>query len=144
MGSSRLKNQSKRKDNILKGQSDKINKISKYDENFRVSFEYLDVTQGQSFKEWEEDKILSKMNSTLLEYCKNPIHKQFGDKFKEYGEFPKKSGFKYPKNVDEDVIWSALHITGKNVLGGFISGNTFFVVFLDKEHKFWITEKKHT
>ena len=70
MGSNRLKNQSKHKQNILKDQSNKIDGLTKYNENFRVSFEYLDVTQGQNFKNWEEDKILSKMNETLLEYCK--------------------------------------------------------------------------
>ena len=144
MGSNRLKNQSKHKQNILKDQSSKIDGLTKYNENFRVSFEYLDVTQGQNFKNWEEDKILSKMNETLLEYCKEPIYKKKGKNFKEYGEFPYKTEFKYPKNVDKDVNWGALHITGKHVLGGFIAGNTFFVVFLDKEHKFWVSEKKHT
>lgn len=84
------------------------------------------------------------MNETLFEYCKEPINSKMGDKFKEYGEFPKNSGFKYPRHIEKDVNWAALHITGQNVLGGFIYGNTFFVVFLDKDHQFWITKKKHT
>lgn len=84
------------------------------------------------------------MNDTLAHYCKESIRAKQGDNFKEYGEFPSKSGFVHPKHVDKDVNWSVLHITAKAVLGGFISGNTFFVVFLDKEHQFWICKKKHT
>ena len=138
-----IKNQSQRKVSILKGQSE-TSTPSKYHKNFRVSFEYLDRNQGQTFKEWEQAGLLSKMNETLANYCKESIQTKKSSKFKEYGEFPSKSGFMHPGHVDEDVNWSVLHITGKAVLGGFISGNTFFVVFLDKEHQFWITEKKHT
>lgn len=138
-----IKSQSQRKQRILKGQSE-TSISDRYCENFRVSFEYLDKSQGQTFKDWEQEGLLSKMNDTLASYCKEPIHAKHGKKFKEYGEFPSKSGFAHPQHVAQDVNWSALHITGKAVLGGFISGNTFFVVFLDKEHRFWICEKKHT
>lgn len=138
----RLKNQSKKQENILSGQSSL--KSDEYNENFRVSFEFLDVTQGESFQDWGKNELLTKMNQTLLEYCKKPIHKQFSSNFKEYGDFPSKSDFHYPKHVPTDVNWASLHIMGKSVLGGFITGNTFFVVFLDKDHRFWKTEKKHT
>ena len=106
--------------------------------NFRVSFEFLDRNQGQTFKQWEELGLLTKMNDTLMNYSNKPIHKQFSDNFKEYGEFPSKSGFTPPKHVAIDVDWSVMHITGKAVLGGFIYGNTFFVVFLDSEHQFYL------
>lgn len=138
-----IKNQSQRKKRILDGQS-AAPLPTKYHKNFRVSFEYLDKNQGQTFQDWERTGLLSKMNDTLASYCKESIRAKQGDKFKEYGEFPSKSGFFHPKHVDKDVNWSVLHITGKAVLGGFISGNTFFVVFLDKDHQFWICKKKHT
>lgn len=138
-----IKNQSQRQKRILNGQS-VVPLQDKYCENFRVSFEYLDRNQGQTFKDWEQGQLLSKMNETLADYCKESIRAKQGKKFKEYGEFPDRSGFTYPQHVAEDVNWSVLHITGKAVLGGFISGNTFFVVFLDREHQFWICEKKHT
>ncbi len=140
---SKIKDQSQRKKSILQGQSE-TSTADKYCENFRVSFEFLDKNQGQSFKDWEKVGLLSKMSETLAAYCKESIRAKQGKRFKEYGEFPSKSGFTHPKHVAKDVNWSSLHITAKAVLGGFISGNTFFVVFLDKEHKFWVCEKKHT
>lgn len=60
MGSNRLKNQSKHKQNILKDQSNKIDGLTKYNENFRVSFEYLDVTQGQNLKIGKKIKYYQK------------------------------------------------------------------------------------
>lgn len=140
----KLKNQSHKPESLLKGQSLNNDCLSKYEKNFRFSFEFLDRNQGQSLKEWVQKGYLLKMNETLMEYCKEPIRKKLGDKFKEYGEFPKKSGFVPPSYIEDDVNWSALHITGKVVLGGFIYNNTFFVVFLDGEHQFWKCEKKHT
>lgn len=140
----KLKHQSQRDKSLLAGQSSSLVGNDKYSKNFRFSFEYLDPNQGQSFTDWEKDKLLVKMLETLSCYCKEPIISKQGKNFKEYGEFPSKSGFKYPKHIDKDVNWGALHITSKVVLGGFVQGNTFFVVFLDKDHQFWISEKKHT
>lgn len=66
------------------------------------------------------------------------------DVLDEYGYFPPKSNFKHPKHVPEDVSWASLHLCGRACLGGHIVENIFYVVFLDKDHEFWITEKKHT
>ena len=140
----KLKHQSRRDKSLLAGQSSSLVESDRYFKNFRFSFEYLDRSQGQTFADWEKEKLLVKMLETLSCYCKETIIAKQGNSFKEYGEFPSKSGFKHPKHIDKDVNWCALHITGKVVLGGFIQGNTFFVVFLDKNHQFWISEKKHT
>lgn len=32
----------------------------------------------------------------------------------------------------------------KGRVAGYMKENTFYIVFLDKNHQFWITEKKHT
>lgn len=29
-------------------------------------------------------------------------------------------------------------------VAGYVDGNTFFIVFLDRDHKFYIAEKKYT
>ena len=139
-----LQNQSRRGKSFLAGQSESVADKSKYSENFRFSFEFLDKNQGQTFADWEKEKLLVKLLETLSCYCKERIIAKQGNNFKEYGEFPSKSGFKYPQHIEKDVNWCALHITGKVVLGGFVQGNTFFIVFLDKNHRFWISEKKHT
>ncbi len=65
---------------------------------------------------------------------------------KEYlkGTFPDKSDFYHPKHIPEDIAWCSMHIQGKECVIGYFEDNVFYVVFLDKDHRFWITEKKNT
>lgn len=112
--------------------------------NFVVSFEYLDRNQGQTFEDWEQEGLLVNMLNTLRDYCQKTMEENKGKGFKEYGYFPTKSNFKHPRHVPEDVSWASLHLCGKACLGGHIIENIFYVVFLDKNHEFWLTEKKHT
>lgn len=78
-----------------------------------------------------------------------------------YGAFPKtKSHFTHPKSVPHDALWGRFRLSGRARLVGFIlpekfnhktsSGcneqfvfccNTFYIVFLDKDHKFYDTSK---
>ena len=83
----------------------------------------------------------------LKGYCKDKLISQVdGNKFTIYGGFqPKdKTKFKFPKNITKDANWGRIHINGKTVIVGHIVRNKFYVVFLDKNHEFWIAEKKHT
>lgn len=114
--------------------------------NFKVSFQYLDTTQeyGSSFKDWQKVGLLSKAMETLQGYCYKPLLEQLdGDKFTVYGDFPAKGNtkFKYPKNVPQDAKWARIHINGAAVIIGHIVNDTFYVVFLDKTHKFYLTKK---
>lgn len=118
--------------------------VSKTYNNFVVSFQYLDRNQGQTFEEWEEEGLLVNLLNTLRDYCMKTMQENKGDKFKVYGDFPKKSKFKHPKHVPEDAHWASLHISGKVCLGGHVYENIFYVVFLDKDHEFWISNKTHT
>lgn len=146
---------SKNRNSLLKGKSSNRNlglagvskndeAIAKSEKKFAVSFEYLDVNQGQTFEEWADEGLLINMLNTLKEYCKKTMQENKGPNFKEYGSFPTKTDFKHPKHVPKDVSWASLHIAGKPCLGGHIVENVFYVVFLDKDHRFWICEKKHT
>jgi len=65
---------------------------------------------------------------------------------KKYGEFPPKdkSDFAYPVYLHPGVCWVAIHIEGKKRVAGYIEDNVFYIIFLDKDHGFWISEKKHT
>lgn len=115
-------------------------------ENFKVSFQHLDTTQtyGSSFKDWQKVGLLSKMLEVLQGYCCSTLISQANtDKFTVYGGFPpkEKTMFDYPKNVQEDAMWARIHITGRAVIIGHIVHNTFYVVFLDKTHKFWLSQK---
>nr|DAP91935.1 MAG TPA: hypothetical protein [Caudoviricetes sp.] len=115
--------------------------------NFKISLQYLDTTQkyGSAFPDWQKCGLLSSMLDTLKGYCCKPLLEQVdGDKFSIYGNFPpaEKTKFEYPQNVPEDANWARIHITGSAVVAGHIVGDTFYIVFLDKTHKFWMTKKQ--
>lgn len=114
--------------------------------NMLFSFQYFDSSQkfASSFKDWQSVGLLSKAIETITGYCAKPLLSQVdGDKFAIYGEFPPKerTGFEFPKHVPEDAEWARIHITGTAVLAGHVVGNIFYVVFLDKTHKFWLTKR---
>jgi hypothetical protein len=119
-----------------------------YDKShFVISFKHLDRNQGQTFKEWEAEKILARAVNTLSGYCHNTLQAQcHTDNFTAYGNFPPKdkTDFVFPNHVPQDAEWASMHITGKQCLVGHIFRNIFYVVFLDKNHKFWKVEKKRT
>jgi len=114
------------------------------------SYKDFDINQippGQSFDEWQQDKLLSYMIQKFGHICNlNIIEAQQQKVLKIYNEFPEKSDFKYPQHISEGVKWAVImDIKGqKGRVGGHIIDNTFYVVFLDKEHRFYITEKKNT
>lgn len=79
-----------------------------------------------------------------------------------YDSFPKKSEFVHPPHVPHDVTWARFRLGNKVRLIGFVlpedvcrskskvstngnfypyDPNTFYVVFLDKNHKFYLTER---
>lgn len=114
--------------------------------NFRVSFEDYDSSQqyGSSFKDWQKAGLLSNALETLHGYCKRPLWAQIdGDKFAIYGDFPSKDKTKFdlPAHVTPDANWARIHITGVAVLVGHVIGDTFYIVFLDKSHKFYLTRR---
>jgi len=111
------------------------------------SFKYLDRNQGQTFEEWEGDGILAESLNTLAGYCHDTLQKQCcTDSFKPYQDFPPtdKTEYTFPEHVPPDALWASMHISGKQCLVGHVFRNVFYVVFLDKNHRFFITSKKHT
>ncbi|TDQ11291.1 hypothetical protein [Pedobacter metabolipauper] len=117
--------------------------------NFKVSFQYLDKTQqyGSDFKDWQKEGLLSKAMEVLQGYCCSPLVDQIdGHKFAIYGRFPKitHTRFELPKNISEDAVWGRIHVTGIAILAGHIIEDTFYIVFLDKTHKFYITQRNRT
>ncbi len=109
------------------------------------SLKDFDINQGQSFTEWEEETILSKLMTRLRELSSLSIQEAITNGIiKVYDDFPPKSDFSHPAFIPAGVKWATIHIRGKERIAGYIDENVFFVVFLDKDHRFWITEKKHT
>lgn len=118
--------------------------------NFNISFQHLDTTQeySSSFSDWygenKNKSLLIRMLECLKGYCQRPLREQLdGKKFKQYGDFPpqNKTKFFHPKFVPLDAEWAALHVGGKEIIIGHIVLNTFFIVFLDSDHNFWLTKR---
>lgn len=112
-----------------------------------LSLKYFDQTQGQDFKDWESEALLAKVmkkfqsmsQMTVVQAITEGIVKQY-----KKVEFPPKSDFFYPKHIPQDVIWCSIHVQNKECLIGFFEDYIFHLVFLDQNHRFWITEKKNT
>jgi hypothetical protein len=109
------------------------------------SFKDFDHTQGQSFRDWQKSELLHILLERMKEFCKfSRTEAEQNRCLKVYGDFPKNSIFKHPVYIAEDAEWASLHIQGKERIAGHIIDSVFYIVFLDKEHQFWPTEKRHT
>jgi hypothetical protein len=104
----------------------------------------FDYTQGQTFTEWQDGKILDVMMDKLREYCRKTLPEAQQARLTIYGEFPPESKFKAPVFIPQNAQWASLHIQGKECVAGHLVDNTFYIVFLDREHEFWPSKLKHT
>ena len=116
-----------------------------------VSFKDIDFTQPkgneQTFDTWSNDGLLVPLLERIRQLTK--LTRDEAEKqqiIKVYGDIPDHSDFTRPKHVDENASWAVLKGIGGQVstLAGYIVENTFYAVFLDKEHRFWPTEMKNT
>lgn len=117
------------------------------DDCFLLSMKHLDQNQGDTLYDWQASGILAHAIEVLSNYCKGSLKSQVDKKkFTIYGDFPPsdKTEFTHPDHVPEDAEWARIHTTGVRCLIGHIVSNTFYLVFLDAEHKFWISEKRNT
>jgi len=133
----------------------------------KFNFSFMDSSQsaGQNFEAWKEDKLVKLMNK-LQNYCRKPLdywkNQRVGSGnlhvFEIYDKFPVHSDFIRPKHVPHQVFWARFRLESKTRLIGFVipkeysykeqgnSGyrfdcNTFYIVFLDKDHRFYRTKK---
>jgi hypothetical protein len=114
------------------------------------SFKDFDVRQippGQSYEDWQNDGLLSTMMAKLNAISQmNIVEALQQEVIKIYSDFPANSEFAASKHISEDVKWAVIMDVGgqKARIAGHVIGNVFHVVFLDKNHRFFITEKKNT
>lgn len=137
----------------------------------KFNFHYMDFTQsaGQKFEEWNHDQLV-KFLDKLKNYSEQSLnhwmhvkqrtssHKRNHHVLEVYGDFPRNSEFIHPKHVPHQARWARFRLESEMRLIGFIipdefhytrhpgtdllfDCNTFYVVFLDKKHKFYITKK---
>jgi hypothetical protein len=106
---------------------------------------HFDQNQGQRFDEWEEETILAKLMVRLREISNYTVIEAINKEIlKDYGKFPENTEFRFPIYIHQGVNWASLRIQGKERVAGYIEDNIFYIVFLDKDHEFWICEKKYT
>ncbi|MEG0619439.1 MAG: hypothetical protein RR557_09090 [Bacilli bacterium] len=113
-----------------------------------VSFQCFvdqDTDYCQSLSTWESEGLLSQMNVTFIQLCKETTANP--QRLTKYGSYPEKSktGFpECPKNLSKSANWSSIRLSGKVRVIGIMDRNIFYVVYLDKNHLFYLSPKKHT
>lgn len=111
--------------------------------NFNFKYYVHGNNSGQSFQEWNDEGILVELNDKLFN-CSQSSRLELKPKIlEEYKNYPSDSKFERPTCLhSNNVIWARIRLTGKRrLIGFFLKGytediNTFYVVFLDKEHEF--------
>lgn len=112
-----------------------------------ISLKNFDRNQGQDFEEWQKNELLALAINKLQGVCtKTRLEAIAEGIIKEYpkGNFPPNSDFYHPQHIEPDIAWCSFHIQGKECIIGFFDDNIFHIVFLDMNHRFWITQKKNT
>lgn len=130
----------------------------------KFNFSYFDSSQdaGQNFSDLTRKQLFDLLGK-LKDFTKKPLEywltQRSGSGLTIYGEFPTKSDFVRPKHVPHQVQWGRFRLGSKIRLVGFIipkerhrtphqktgeffDSNTFYVVFFDRDHRFWPTEEK--
>ena len=114
--------------------------------NFK-DFDFNQCPPGQTLEKWQEEKMLDKLIRKFMDVCActRPEALQKG-LLKVYGAFPANSQFKIPSYIQGDVEWGTIQRIGgqKPRLAGYIIDSVFYPVFLDKDHLFFPSTKKHT
>lgn len=131
-------------------------------ERCKFKFSYFTVPEGKTgFDSWSQENLAAFIYK-LKEYGKYPlIHwtrlrvGKSGTVLSIYKDFPKKSAFTPPKHVPHQAQWGRFRLDWAGRLCGFVvppeysnvlqasnshkfDCNTFYVVFIDDNHEFYI------
>jgi hypothetical protein len=125
----------------------------------KFNFAYFDDTQKscQSFSDWDKDHLVDLLEKLRI-FSREPLsYWENEGTLVLYGGFPQRSSLKHPKHIPHQAFWGRFRLAQRVRLVGFVlpkefaearhSGtnflfdcNTFYIVFLDKDHKFYLTE----
>jgi hypothetical protein len=114
--------------------------------NFK-DFDFAQCPPGQTLDQWQKDKLLDKLLLRFVDVC--ACTRQEAEQkglLKVYGSFPVSGAFRVPQHIEGEVEWGTIRKIGgqKPRLAGYIIASVFYPVFLDKEHLFYPSVKKHT
>lgn len=114
-----------------------------------LSFEFLDIQQGQTLRIWNTKNDLLKLSElgetlnklTVPQALAQQIIIQYDisetSKWNK-NNMPKASKWKYPNTLKQiDVPWSKIKLGGRLRVIGYLEVNIFYVIFLDNNHKFY-------
>lgn len=128
----------------------------------KFNFSYFIVQQAsQDFSDWTLDQLVKLLNK-LKDYGKESLnhwrnqHYKSGTVLAVYKQFPTKTKFTNPNHVPHQAEWARFRLESGVRLVGFVlppeydgkahpvtgnrfDCNTFYVVFLDLHHHFYIT-----
>lgn len=131
----------------------------------KFNFHYFDNSQeaGQDFSDWSKQKLEELLNK-LKHYSERSLEEWTRERIgggglhvlEIYDRFPARSAFRCPTYVPIEARWARFRLEGDMRLVGFIlpnecrnavqrapnylfDCNTFYVVFLDENHRFYIT-----
>ena len=134
----------------------------------KMNFSYFDDSQdhASSFSDLTHEQ-LARLFNKLKNYTENSLnywaHQRVGGGgnrvFTIYGSFPPKSNFSHPKHVPHQAEWARFRLEGDMRLVGFVvpddfhdsicphcgarfDKNTFYVVFIDLRHNFYLSKLK--
>lgn len=115
----------------------------------KVVFSFKDfdkgqIPPGQTYEDWQKRGYLAYLLDKLGHISElNMVEAKQQKYITEYGKFPKESKFEHPRHIAPDVKWAVIKkIKGqKGRVAGHIIGNVFYIVFLDIDHLFWLTDK---
>lgn len=143
------------------------NETDKITTKLKFNFSYFDESQkaGQKFEDWSHQE-LTKLLNKLKEYSRESLEHWKNQKIgsgkskwhvlEVYGNFPNKTDFAFPKHIPHQVLWARFRMEYSVRLIGFVipeqyhkkehpktkeyfDTNTFYIVFLDKDHRFYKT-----
>lgn len=131
----------------------------------KFNFSYFDVQSGisQDFQDWSHEELV-KLLEKLKNYSEFSLTHWKREKvgrysvFVVYDQFPINTDFTKPKHIPHQALWARFHLENKVRVIGFVvpdgyadkahpktaqrfDTNTFYVVYLDKEHRFYKTER---
>lgn len=153
--SKRTKNS--RKDIALQRINDRITETKADSSLLSFNYKYFLFGEdyGESFQEWEKEKILADLNEKLKVFsAKTAVELEQDGTLERFDSFPSDSEFSEPPALKEktNITWARLRITGGRRLIGFLmkaqgellGKEVFYIVFLDKNHRFAPYTKKGT
>lgn len=113
----------------------------------RITFSFTKQipTQGQTIEEWSNlgllGDLLLRMKHVGQFTAQEALQKGHIKQYTKV-DFPPDSEFTSPKHIF-NVTWAVMHIntTSIEVVAGYLEDDVFYIIFLDKDHKFWPTSR---